>query len=407
LTNTNNLHVENEQLRQRVTELEQKCDEYTRALQQQEDELQLYKLLIENSPDGIGISDINGIFTHANPAYQKMTGYGAEMIGMSVSTMSKAMDAADIIPILFEHGYWKDYFLFSRKDGTTFQGQMSVFVARDSQGNIYGLPAIVRDVTEQVERERDLQNFRQLVDRSPDAIALSQPDGTMTYANPAYRNLSGYGDAIIGMKFYEHYDPNDRKGAEEAVQKISEQGYWTGILRWRQKNGTLVQVHGTVFMTSFSEGEQTFAGIFRDITEQQHTAQEHADLQQQLIETQQAAIRELSTPLIPIADDVVIMPIIGTIDSQRAQQVMETLLEGIAHYHAETVILDVTGVQVMDTQIANAFIRSAKAARLLGAKVVMTGIQPQMAQTLVHLGIDMSDIITRSTLQAGITYALK
>jgi rsbT co-antagonist protein RsbR len=144
----------------------------------------------------------------------------------------------------------------------------------------------------------------------------------------------------------------------------------------------------------------------RDLSEQIRAAAERAALQEQVIDAQRAALRELSTPMIPLSDDVVIMPLIGTIDSGRAQQVMETLLEGVAHYQASTVILDITGVQIVDTQVADAFIRAAQAVRLLGASVMMTGIQPQIAQTLVQLGVDLGSIQTHGSLQAGIAHAL-
>jgi rsbT co-antagonist protein RsbR len=101
------------------------------------------------------------------------------------------------------------------------------------------------------------------------------------------------------------------------------------------------------------------------------------------------------------------MPLVGTIDSQRAQQVMEALLEGISAYRATTVIIDITGVRVVDTQVAQALLQSAQAARLLGAQVFLTGIQPQIAQTLVGLGVDLSGIQTQGSLQAGIASALR
>jgi rsbT co-antagonist protein RsbR len=148
------------------------------------------------------------------------------------------------------------------------------------------------------------------------------------------------------------------------------------------------------------------ASIESDLRQQRQAEAERAALQEQVIDAQRAALRELSTPLIPISDNVVIMPLIGTIDSARAQMVMESLLEGVALYQAETVILDITGVQVVDTQVADAFIRAAQAVRLLGAGVVMTGIQPQIAQTLVQLGVDLSGIQTHGSLQSGIAHAL-
>lgn len=142
------------------------------------------------------------------------------------------------------------------------------------------------------------------------------------------------------------------------------------------------------------------------------TARKQAEnaLQQQLaheetIRTQQAMLAELSTPLIPLNEHVTVMPLIGAIDSARAQQVIETLLQGIASRSARVAILDITGVPLVDTQIANVLIQAAQAVKLLGAQVVLTGIRPEVAQTLVGLGADLSGIITRGNLQSGIAYA--
>lgn len=126
---------------------------------------------------------------------------------------------------------------------------------------------------------------------------------------------------------------------------------------------------------------------------------------EETILAQNAVLAELSTPLIPISDRVVVMPLIGAVDSRRAQQVLETLLQGIASTGARVAILDITGVPVVDTQVANALIHAAQAVKLLGAQVVLTGIRPEVAQTLVGLGADLGGIITRSSLQSGIAYA--
>jgi rsbT co-antagonist protein RsbR len=147
-------------------------------------------------------------------------------------------------------------------------------------------------------------------------------------------------------------------------------------------------------------------GVISDLTERKQAEEERMALQQQVIAAQQEALRELSTPLIPLSKRAIMMPLIGTIDSQRAQQVLEALLEGVSQHQADMALLDITGVQVVDTQVANALIRAAQAVKLLGAQVVLTGIQPRIAQTLVQLGVDLGGIITRGTLQAGIAYAL-
>ncbi len=143
-----------------------------------------------------------------------------------------------------------------------------------------------------------------------------------------------------------------------------------------------------------------------DISERVRGEAERLALQEQIIEGQQAALRELSTPIIPITDGVIAMPLIGAIDSNRAQQVIEGLLTGVAELGATTAILDITGVPVVDTQVANALLRAAQAVKLLGAQVIITGIRPEVAQTLVGLGLDLSGITTLATLQSGIAWAL-
>lgn len=145
-----------------------------------------------------------------------------------------------------------------------------------------------------------------------------------------------------------------------------------------------------------------------DITERKaaEEALRRSIAQEETIRAQESALRELSTPIIPLTDTVMVMPLVGALDSQRAQQVLETLLEGVAAQRAHVVILDITGVPVVDTQVANALLRAAQAVKLLGAQIILTGIRPEVAQTLVGLGVDMTGITTLSTLQNGIMLAM-
>ncbi|HYF65382.1 MAG TPA: substrate-binding domain-containing protein [Herpetosiphonaceae bacterium] len=143
--------------------------------------------------------------------------------------------------------------------------------------------------------------------------------------------------------------------------------------------------------------------VLRDVVER---SEELINAREEIIRAQKEALRELSTPLIPISDSVTIMPLIGTIDTSRAQQIIETLLHGVSSQRTRTAILDITGVLLVDTQVANVLIQAAQAARLLGAEVVLTGIRPEVSQTLVGLGVNLGGIVTRGTLQSGIAYAM-
>ncbi|MGQ9927903.1 MAG: STAS domain-containing protein [Chloroflexaceae bacterium] len=128
--------------------------------------------------------------------------------------------------------------------------------------------------------------------------------------------------------------------------------------------------------------------------------------QLETIMTQQEIIREMSVPVLPVSDDVLVMPLIGALDSGRLAQAQERVLQALEDKHAGHLILDVTGVPVVDTQVASGLIRITQAAALLGTRAILVGIRPDVAQALVSLGIDLRSITTYATLQSGIRATL-
>jgi anti-anti-sigma regulatory factor/HAMP domain-containing protein len=153
--------------------------------------------------------------------------------------------------------------------------------------------------------------------------------------------------------------------------------------------------------------QQQYRELEQSADEVRRAAAEREDLQQEIINMQEATLRELSTPLIPITAHAVAMPLIGSVDSTRAQQIMTTLLQGIEQRRAAVAILDVTGVPTLNRDVAHILIQTTQAARLLGAQVVLTGVQPNTAQALVELGTDLQGLIAHNSLQEGIAYALR
>jgi rsbT co-antagonist protein RsbR len=124
------------------------------------------------------------------------------------------------------------------------------------------------------------------------------------------------------------------------------------------------------------------------------------------ISTQQQAIRELSTPVFEVWEGVVVLPLVGTIDTARAGQITTSLLDSIVRKQAAVVIIDITGVPLVDTTVANHLLNSVEASKLLGAEVVLTGVGPHIAQSLVSLGVDLSNVTTKGSLMAGLKWAL-
>jgi rsbT co-antagonist protein RsbR len=277
---------------------------------------------------------------------------------------------------------------------------------------------------ENAQLRQRLARYEGLFNQLPVPIVLYTPDGTAIDINERNQELIGVPrEAVVGRHniFADPqaqtmgYVPHFERAREGALSAMEPTAYNTAEA---QLDGRLddrtIWSETTYFPLRDAEGKVAFVGeVNLDVTSrmlaEQRTRAAEAEqlrLQEEVIAAQQVTLRELSTPLIPIARGVVAMPLVGAIDTQRAQFMMEALLEGIVQQQAEHAIIDITGVKVVDTDVADALLRVARAANLLGAQVILTGIGPEIAQTLVTLGADLSAIVTRSNLQSGIAYAL-
>jgi DNA-binding response OmpR family regulator/anti-anti-sigma regulatory factor len=158
--------------------------------------------------------------------------------------------------------------------------------------------------------------------------------------------------------------------------------------------------------TQTAELRRANSQLEAELAERQRSEQERALLQTQIIEAQKARLAELSTPMIPITDQIMVMPLVGAIDADRAENLLTTALSGVSANKAQVVIIDITGVQSIDASVAYVLARSAQALRLIGAQAIITGIRAEVAQLLVGLAVDLGSIVTAATLQSGIGQAL-
>lgn len=179
-----------------------------------------------------------------------------------------------------------------------------------------------------------------------------------------------------------------------------EAGLQGGGTRRRWSEATYFPLRGT-------DGSITHLCAFlRDVTDSIEQAQQITAAQEE-IAAQRATIESLSIPVIQVWQGILTVPLIGTIDTARSMSITNNLLEVISQQQARCVILDITGVPVVDTQVAQHLIRTAQACRLLGCEVVLVGVGVEIAQTLVQLGVDLSTLHTLANLQAGIAWAFK
>ncbi len=372
----------------------------------------MLQLVIDSLPQAIFWKDRDSRYLGANRRLLEDAGIAslADIIGKADTDMPWVEQAplyrADDLAVM-EHGPKLNIEEpLTRADGTQIWLRTNKLpLVRD--GEVIGVLAMYEDITEERRQANELRTFKALVDNAPDGIIVADTNQVITYANAAMLDMLGY-QSLVGMPAQAILPPQTLQQMPELTRLALAGGKANVQVDYLRRDGATITVNAAG-LAVFNESGQLigFATINRDISEQLRLEEERRRMQEQVIEAQQAMLRELSTPLLPIADQVVAMPIIGTIDSNRAAQIMETLLEGVARYRARIAILDITGVRVVDTQVAGALMRAAQAARLLGAQVVITGIGPEVAQTLVHIGAELASMIAKPNLQEGIAFALR
>ncbi len=391
--------------------------EQNRLLEQRLEDAQaerdLFRALAEHAPDTISVANLDRTILYANPAFCRSMGYGESLVGMPASELyaDSAEKLADMFTSVAQEGSWHGLLTYRRQDASTFRAQVTTFAIRDEQGQTQALAGIARDVTNRILMEDMLWENRALLqgllDYSPSAIFVKDTAGRIVLINRRYRAMIGLGnEQIVGASEAELFPPHIAQAREEADQRVLERMETVEFEEYIDtpdglRVGILMQ-----FPIADAQGKPVaIGGIWHDITAIKQAEEENAYLQDQVIVAQHIALRDVSSPLCPLTSDVLLMPLVGAIDNDRAKLIMNTLLQGVAANRARIVILDITGVPEMDAQVAAALLRSAQAVRMLGAQLVLTGISTQMAQALVHLGVDLSTLITRGSLQGGITYA--
>jgi anti-anti-sigma factor len=277
---------------------------------------------------------------------------------------------------------------------------------------IWQLTDVTRWQLSEAEIAAQWRQFRDAIDSISDGFALYDQQDRLVYCNRRYREIyAASADLMVpGRTFAEILRIGAERGQyAEAVGRVEEwvaerlarhyaletieqqlgDGSWLRIVEQRTSDGGIV-------------------GIRSDITDIKRAEElrRQRDVQEEVIRAQAAMLTELSPPILRISDDTLVMPLIGSVDSARAVRVVEAILAAVAETQARIVILDITGVPVVDTQTAAVLLRCARAVGLLGAEMVLTGIRPDVAQTVIALGIEFGDLITRADLQAGIRYAL-
>ena len=262
---------------------------------------------------------------------------------------------------------------------------------------------------ETTQRESE-ERFTLITNAVPVPIIISWlPHDVIVYANSAAGELIAMGSEMLVdrsiKEFYSETAERDQILAEVKAHKQIDNREIKG------KRADDDPFWATLFVRPVTFNDQPcLLEAYHDLTAYKQAEVERVKLQEEIIKAQQQAIQDLSTPVIPVLDTpqggIIIMPLVGSIDSTRAREITRSLLAGISRHNAKIVILDVTGVSLMDTGIVNHLNKTIQVARLKGAQTIVTGISDAVAESIVDLGIDWSGITTLSDLQTGLVVAL-
>jgi rsbT co-antagonist protein RsbR len=276
--------------------------------------------------------------------------------------------------------------------------------------------------------------YRYLVDSVEDyGIYMLDAEGRIITWNRGAQRIKGYtADEIIGKNYSILFTDADQAAGkpQQELDAARRDGHWEDEA-WRvRKDGS--QFWASVVLTPVRDADGTargFVKVTRDLTARKNVEDElrkaraelerrveertadlksaNDTLQAQVAQRQrmEVAIRELSTPVLPVRERMLLLPVVGVIDSLRARQLTENLLRALRTYRAKVAVLDLTGVPVVDSKVANHLIQTVEAARLLGAMVIITGLSPEIAQTLVTVGVDLSRVTTVGDLRGGLEMA--
>ncbi|MDC3957592.1 PAS domain S-box protein [Polyangium jinanense] len=277
-----------------------------------------------------------------------------------------------------------------------FEARASISPAHDK---LDGIAAGLNMLREELQSSTVSRTYLDSVFASmADALVVVDAAGLVRTVNRATTELLGFSEReLLGKPvstlFLEEHDP---------AQILALHGHEMQCLT---KSGAVIEASVSTSPLQNGSTIEGFVCVLRDITDRKRAEEERMRLEE-AIRAKNDLIRTMSTPLIPITDDIVVMPLVGTLDQERADQVIESLLRGIAKAQPRVAILDITAVPVVDADVAGALVRAAHAARMLGVDVVLTGLRAEVAKTLVDMGLDLPGVRTCSTLKSGIALSM-
>jgi methyl-accepting chemotaxis protein len=370
--------------------------------------------IIEFKPDGT--------IVRANDLFLAATGYTLKEIqGQHHRIFMKAEEAAkpqykDFWSALASGISQSGQFERVAKGGSTIWLEASYTPVKDASGKTVSVIKFAQNITQA--RKAALADAAKLeaIKRSMGVIEF-QLDGTIISANPAFLKLMGYTEGeVAGQHHRVFLTPQERVSAEYASfwQELASGKVKSGQFHRLAKGGKSIWLEANYNPVFDLEGRVERVVKFAiDITDKVESARATEIALKQVREAElireelNLALEEMSTPVMPIWDGILLLPLIGVVDSARTDKVVNKTLERINETRSKVFLLDISGVPAMDTAVANQLLKISKATQLMGCETVISGLSPAIARTMVELGVEVGEVRTTATLQQAFAIALR
>ncbi len=378
----------------------------------------LLRDVLENAQTGIFTVDDAYHFTYVNQQFCEITGYSEEDLVDQDFRFLLDEESRQLTLERYEQRQRGEelpsrYIMhIIHKEGDRRTLEMSAAAGKDAAGQVRTLGQVI-DITQRLQAEAALrkseERYRRMADNIQDGLTIIE-NREVVYLNDRICEI--FGRPREELKHLSSLDiaaPEEKPRLQALMEEIRAHGEpLESLMFWIiRPDGTRRYVHNRYSTSYNEEGVLLRFIVTTDMTERKRAEMEREQLQQEVIDAQREALKELSTPVIPVMDRILVMPLVGSIDTMRARDIMRALLEGISEHRAKFIILDVTGVPVMDTGVVNHINKTIQGARLKGAQTIVTGISDAVAEAVVDLGINWGAVETLSDLRMGLLVALQ
>lgn len=296
---------------------------------------------------------------------------------------------------------------YVRRNGDVLWTHLNIGVIRNEEGKVDFFVATFEDVSKERQQRDALleseQRIKGLLEAIPYALFCVNLEGLCVYYKPARDGAAGALLTFIGKKLDDMLPSDIAAMLLDTVRAVLSKNEAFAV-DYQLSDGIGLR-HYEAHVAPYGVNEAIVLAL--DVTDRRESERSQAEAQASLIAGQRDVLRQISTPLMPIARGVIAMPLVGPVDRERAQQMLSTLMQGVTSQSARTVIIDIAGVPNVDIEVAELLARATQVVQLLGAEVLFTGIRPDVARNIIALGIDLTTFQSAGSFQTAIAIAMR